>query len=426
MGKSKRLAGGIKGKPEDFVVEEIMQDGRVLEVGKQFGFSDAGEGEFCHFVLQKSGWNTQSALEAVAHLVGAGKKRFSFAGTKDRNAQTVQLASMYEIKPSELAAIANKLGNVKINGAWKAKEKVALGDLAGNRFLIRVSGLGEENAGKKHAAAGSAKKKATAANGFDADSVVKKIHKEIGGIFPNYFGSQRFGSRGNTHVMGRALALGNSRKAVLEYLTFGGEREDERTKKARSELAATHDYKKALADFPTNLKYERLLLSHLAQNPYDYVNALRKLPRGLALMFVHAYQAYLFNLHLSKRIEGKDFDAHEGECFCGINNFGFPGIEEQLTAIKKSGSRFLALKLIGYETLPESMNEYEKNIFELEGIKPSDFRIRCFPEISAKGSYRTALCPLVKFEFKKDTFSFSLPSGAYATSALKEFVEIKQ
>jgi tRNA pseudouridine13 synthase len=395
LGKSKRLTGTIKQSPGDFIVEEIMPDGRVLGVGKQFGFSDEGEGEFSHFVLQKSGWNTQSALEAASHLIGAGKKRFSFAGTKDRNAETVQLASMYAVKPSQLAAIANKLENVKINGAWKAKEKVALGDLAGNRFQIRVSGISK-----------------------NADATVKKIHKEIKGVFPNYFGMQRFGSRGNTHVIGRALALGNARKAVLEYLTFGGEREDAQARKARAELAATHDYKKALAEFPSSLKYERMLLAHLAQNPYDYVNALRRLPRGLALMFVHAYQSYLFNLHLSRRVETGDFKAGNGEYFCGIGALGFPGLD------KKEKSGYLAMKLIGYETLPENLSRYEKNILEIEGIAPSDFRIRCFPEISAKGSYRTALCPLVDFKFKKDTFGFSLPSGAYATSALEEFVSL--
>ncbi|MBI4399182.1 tRNA pseudouridine(13) synthase TruD, partial [Candidatus Micrarchaeota archaeon] len=243
---------------------------------------------------------------------------------------------------------------------------------------------------------------------------------ELNGVTPNYFGEQRFGSvRKNTHLVGREILVGNFKGAVLNYLTFTNNEENEDAVIARKELASDLDYSKALKDFPRHLKYEKIILNHLAKNPNDFVNSLRKLPRGLLLMFVHAYQSYIFNVLLSKRISTGNLKPEEGEYTCALNDYGFPDLE------KKTKKGFLVGKLIGYES---SLNEVEKELFEKEAIDKEMFKIKSLPEISSKGSFRTLLTPLKDFNYKVDEeliLSFSLQAGSYATVVLREFIDLK-
>lgn len=371
-----------------------MLDGTVLEKEKRV--ERTGEaGDFSHFVLQKIGWNTTQALDAVADKLGVSRKRFSYAGTKDRQATSVQLCSAWSVLPEKLLEVRVK--DLQVLGSWGAKEKVSMGDLAGNRFTVNVSGLGK-----------------------CADKNVKEIYAELGGVFPNYFGGQRFGSlRQHSHVIGELILRNELKKAVFVYLAQTSKNEPAEATKAREQLAQDNDCTAALSYFPRNLKYERTLLGHLTQNPRDYAGALRKLPRSLLLLFVHAYQAHLFNKLLSKKIKEKTLDELlEGEYYCAADSLGFPDLT------KRAEAGFPVGRVIGYET---KLNEEEKKLLEDEGINASDFRLRALPEISCKGTPRALLAPLVGFSFKQKkkegAFSFSLPSGCYATVALAEFLE---
>jgi tRNA pseudouridine13 synthase len=253
-------------------------------------------------------------------------------------------------------------------------------------------------------------------------------------LFPNYFGEQRFGSiRKNTHLVGKAIISGNFKEAVLGYLTYIDEGEETEGKEARKKLAAEGDFKRALEYFPGYLGYELTLLNYLSSYPTDYVNAMRKLPRGLSLMFVHAYQSYLFNKALNMRISERGTSTAAGDLVCGMDSFGFPDtanaervvdVSESEKKIEK-GELFPASEIVGYET--KEVGSYEQQIMEEEGIKKEDFLIHSFPEISSKGSRRCSFAPLKNFRFSQEDavgrFTFSLQGGAYATSAMREFVD---
>ncbi len=62
------------------------------------------------------------------------------------------------------------------------------------------------------------------------------------------------------------------------------------------------DLEAAMREFPRTLTFERMLIGWLLRNPGDWSGAIRTLPPNLQMMFVHAYQSYLFNLILSERI----------------------------------------------------------------------------------------------------------------------------
>lgn len=411
--RAKSIKGEIRRNADDFAVEEIMPDGTVLELDKPIERPDSGTG-FAHFVLQKNDWSTPDAAREIAKRLKISGKRINYAGTKDKRAVTTQLMSAFGVKKEEILDL--KIKDMKILGAWESDKKIDLGALLGNRFRIRVFG------------------------GID-EKTINEIYSELDGKFPNYFGPQRFGAnRGNTHKIGEMIARSDLRGAVEAFLTDCEGEENAEAIAARKQLKEEGDYGKALQYFPKHLKFERMVLQHLAEHQYDFANALRKLPRQILLLFVHAFQSHLFNIMLSERIAGGNLELEEGEYFCG-EKYGFPDLETKLETGSQmskglceesfdlskdenrkleTGMGWLVGKIIGYET---GLNEREKEILERFEIRKEDFRIRPLPEINSKGTFRTLLAPMKDFQYRDGVFAFSLPSGSYATSALREFIK---
>ncbi|MGB9719627.1 MAG: tRNA pseudouridine(13) synthase TruD [Candidatus Anstonellales archaeon] len=386
LSKTTGIDGKIKSFPEDFIVEEILPNGTVLEIDKEVHFPDNTE-KFLHFVLQKRNWTTERAIRVVASELKISHKRFNYAGNKDRIAVTTQRVSAFALKKENLLF---KIPGIKINGAWYENEKIKLGSLLGNRFKIKIrNAKNTKNIGK--------------------------IYSELKGKFPNYFGGQRFGSnRRNTYKIGLAILKNRFDEAASIFLTDVEGEENEKAREARTRLKEEQNFSKALWYFPKHLHLEKKLLEHLAVHPNDFVNAFRKIPRFTLLLFVHAFQSHLFNLELSERIESKDLEAKENEYYCGENFYGFPDVE------KKQEKGWLVMNVVGYES---ELNEYEEGLLNRFGLEKSDFKLRSFPELSSKGSRRTAFAPFKDFSFSGSTFCFSLPKGSYATSALREFLK---
>jgi len=364
-------AGGtLKQSPESFVVEELMPDGKVLAIGEQVSFPLSPETKFTHFVLQKREWGTLDALRAIGKQLGCGIKRFSYAGMKDRNALTTQLCGVYSISPERILSV--KVKDISINGAWYAEDKVRMGQLGGNRFTIAVEGM-KENMGERIA------------------SILSDLNKK----FPNYFGEQRFGMRGNTHEIGACIAKGDFENAALKYLCDSGNEENEPAKNARARLKAEMDFAEAAKYFPQHLRYERLIISHLAQHPSDFAGALRRLPRGLTLIFIHALQAHIFNAALSERISKKEITRN--------------------TPTTEMGN------LVGYESKPTGR---EQELLGSLSLTPENFKLPRMPELGSKGTTRQLLAELKDFSFD-GKFHFTLGPGSYATAAMREFLDAK-
>ncbi len=387
LSKSPGTGGSLKNAPDDFVVEEILEDGTVLELGRPFSRPDES-GRFVHFALQKRGWSTTSALSEIAKRLGMGQRNFNAAGMKDKTSISTQLASA-EGAPKD-ALLALDVKDIKILGAWSAKGRVKLGALMGNRFTIRALGLADDSGGR-----------------------VGRIATELNGRFPNYFGEQRFGSaRKNTHKIGEKLLQGRFEDAVRTFLCGNEGEGNALAMEARKELAATGDYAAALKTFPRHLRLERSMLAHLAARPDDHTGALRRLPRNILLLFIHAFQSHLFNLLLSERI-AEGLELEKGEYYCG-ETLGFPNIS------RAEAEGWITTKLIGYNT---PVNGREQAMLDRLGMARDAFRMRAMPEIASKGTHRTLLAPMKDFNFQKDTFRFALPAGAYATVALREFMK---
>ncbi len=397
-------------QPEEFIVEEICLDGAVLEMGEKVEKTGVENGKFCHFIMEKRLWNTAQALNAIASRLHIGRKRFNAAGAKDRNAVTVQLVSVFVGKPEHI--LGAKVKDVKINGAWLADEKLELGDLLGNRFTLTLT---EKNCGKQ----------------VTAEEIEQNAAQD-GGAFPNLFGSQRFGSlRMNSHLVGKLLLQENWRDACLNFLTYTDEMERNREAvEARTRLANELDFKAALSYYPSHLKFERTLLGHLSQHSNDFVGALRKLPRHTLLLFLHAYQSYLFNKLLEKKVEQKTlFEINKGDSYClAEEKFGFPDISTAKIADinmpkdVENGKVYPLANLIGRDT---RLTVDEKQLLEEEGIEQSKFNIKGMPELTSKGAQRPVFVRFSGFEvLQKEPLKvqFALPSGSYATVALSALI----
>ena len=86
------------------------------------------------------------------------------------------------------------------------------------------------------------------------------------------------------------------------YVGNPNEDENEEAQEARRLLQETRDFEEALRTFPPKLTFERTVIGYLVRNPGDYVGAIRVLPGNLQMMFVHAYQSFMFNRILSERM----------------------------------------------------------------------------------------------------------------------------
>ncbi|MCL5239442.1 MAG: tRNA pseudouridine(13) synthase TruD [Candidatus Marsarchaeota archaeon] len=398
LSKQPGTGGSVKKSPEDFLVKEITSSGSILQPGTHYdaaslGLEEAKEGKHITFVLQKRDWNTIDALLAIAKKMGHGRKSVAYAGSKDKKSVSVQLASVFHTTDFDMGSI--RVSGLSINGQWRS-DGIELGEELGNAFEVRLSDV---------------------AHPENADAIIG----ELNGRMPNYFGQQRFGDRGNNADIGAAILEGDFESAMLEYLTSSSNERNERVSQARSRLKETLDFASALNDFPRYLRGERKVLYYLSRYPGNYANALRLLPRGIALMFVHAVQSRIFNEELEQRIRSGDFSS----AVCAASDFyGFPDVEKR----DREGAFPLGV-LVGYESKDEELGEYVTASMERMQLTKEAFAIKSMPELAMKGSYRALVSPVKDLTSNSSEsgmrLSFSLPKGAYATVLLDEFTKNK-
>lgn len=420
--------GGIlRSSSEDFVVEEVYED-----------LSYEG-GRYLVLEVEKKDWDTHHLIREMSKQLRISQKRFGWAGTKDKRAVTSQRISIMNLDESQLQRIT--LPDLKMKVLGRTNRSVGLGDLLGNRFKIKIREL---SCCADRSSDCSAKRSADcdADPGTSPKESIARITKEIQehkGV-PNYFGVQRFGeTRPVTHKVGEALVKGNAEEAVFTYLAMPFPGELDRTRVARQKLWENKDVAAALKSFPDYLHYELAMLNYLVSHPGDYAGSFGVLSPNLRRLFVHAYQSYLFNKILSRRLAfGLSLDrAAEGDVVCFARN-DLPDLGklqavtgDNLDAVNKlieRGRAYLTLPLIGFEsTLAKGAEgEIERAVLQEENVVPEDFRIPANPDLGSRGARRTAILkvsPQVSIEEDVAELEFFLPAGSYATVVLREYMK---
>jgi tRNA pseudouridine13 synthase len=431
------IGGVIRESVEDFVVEEVLVDGskatiKPLESHTELRVLGSSPTQNTHLlcVLVKRNWDTFMAMRTVAKHLGIPSSRIHFAGIKDAKAVTAQHVTIEEATAEEAQKVSMR--DIELRPVGYLRHPISSYYLLGNSFRITISQIGHDEAAIRQQIAETTNQLA-----------------QIGGA-PNFYGHQRFGTtRPITHQVGKALVQGNIQQAVMLFLAEPFREEHPESQQARKQLRETQDFKKALGEFPNQLRYERFMLRRLVEKPDDFVGAFRTLPPRLRVLFVQACQSYLFNKSLSMRItNGLPLSrVVAGDFAVGVERSGLPAVAmfktataENLADINKAiekGKTRPALPLIGFrQRLSQGVQgEIEKQIIEQENIKPDDFKIQALPEASSKGELRTTTTPINGLTLetvsthpsdaskRKVTLSFMLQRGSYATVVLREIMK---
>ncbi len=403
------IGGKLRKTPEDFVVDEIS----VLPPASQ-------DGRFVIAKVWHRNWEANRLVRRLGSNLRVGRSKVGFAGTKDGRSIATQLMS-FDAPIEAVRSLA--IPDVKILDAYLARRMITIGDLIGNRFQIRVADVDTNR---------------------DLRGICQAVRSRLdeAGGFPNFFGVQRFGSvRPITHLIGKDLIRGDFEGAVMRYVANPMEEEDSEVNDARRTLEQTRDFERALREFPKKLTFERTMIEYLRDKQGDYLGALRALPKNLLMMFVHAYQSYLFNRILSERIRRNISISEpvEGDLVLPLNKMSLPDHDNPIAVSKdnldkairnaREGKAFVSGLLYGTDSTFASgpMGEIERHIIESEKIDRLDFQIVGLREASSKGTRRELLaqCKDLMIDLGKGgiTFSFVLNKGCYATSLLREFMK---
>jgi tRNA pseudouridine13 synthase len=172
--------GRLRDTPEDFRVEEVP------------AYTPSGTGDHVFAWIEKRDVPTPTAAGALADALGVRVKDVGWAGMKDKRAVTRQWLSFPPpVTPEQVLALATTIEGVSVLEARRHGNKLKTGHLRGNRFTLRVGGLG---------AGGATVAAARASN------ILRVLAEPPGAL--NWFGEQRFGRAGDNAARGRALLAG--------------------------------------------------------------------------------------------------------------------------------------------------------------------------------------------------------------------------
>lgn len=274
-----------------------------------------GGGDYLHFTLYKENKDTMDAVNTIARLIKIKASNFGFAGTKDRRAGTVQRISVYRQKPSNLIWLNTRIPNVKVGDFAYSKEPLQLGQHGGNEFVITLKNclpLAGDNCSL-------AQRMKMIQQAVECGLAYLKHNGYI-----NYYGLQRFGTYSiGTHLLGMKILKGNyegfiddilhvDEDLVKEVLSgapqvYGvgkdsqGSRDDHNRARAITAWKTTKNASKALEFLPKRFSSESAIIRHLGKNPKDFTGAVLSITRGMRMMYVHAYQSYVWNFVATRR-----------------------------------------------------------------------------------------------------------------------------
>jgi tRNA pseudouridine13 synthase len=277
-------------------------------------FGELG-GEYLHFTLYKENKDTMDAVNTIARLLKIKASNFGFAGTKDRRAGTVQRISVYRQKASNLIWLNTRIPNVKVGDFAYSKEPLQLGQHGGNEFVITLKNcqpLGGDNCSLPQ-------RMKMIQQAVECGLAYLKHHGYI-----NYYGLQRFGTYTiGTHLLGMKILKGDYEGFIEDILhvdddllkevlsntphhygpgkDFQNSRDDHNRARGITTWKATKNAEKALEFLPKRFSSETAIIRHLGKNPKDFTGAVLSITRGMRMMYVHAYQSYVWNFVATRR-----------------------------------------------------------------------------------------------------------------------------
>jgi tRNA pseudouridine13 synthase len=382
------LGGRIRTRPEDFLVEEIPL------------LAPTGEGEHVIAQVEKRGISTLDALLFLSKALKVSERQIGYAGLKDARALTRQYVSLPRVALERVEGLRGP--RFRVLSAARHPHGLKIGHLKGNRFTIRIRG-----ADLARVEAARAALEALARSGM-----------------PNPYGGQRFGTKGDAHLLGRAILEQDHAGFVDRLLGQPSDLEqDEHARAARAAWAAGRP-EQALGLWPARRRSERRVLSELlrTRNPRAALEALGPHPRRI---WVSAWQSWLFNQVLARRQAQGTWDRLLPGDVAWLHASG-------ATYVAQAGARdeVRAAGLIASATAPlpgydlvlaaGTPGALEREVLQHEGCDPEAFRA---DHARMRGSRRPLRVPVREASLEVEgpgtvTVRFVLPPGSFATVLL--------
>lgn len=383
--------GTIKEYPEDFLVEEMPS------------YLPCGSGEHCYLTIEKQGITTLEAISRIAKKLKVSDRDIGYAGMKDAVGVTRQTLSVQWLTPEK--ALALELEGVKVVSAQRHSNKLKVGHLKGNRFRVVIRGVSG-----------------------DAAQLVPSVLDILGrrGV-PNYFGYQRYGAHGNSHLIGAAM-LRRDWQGCVDHLI--GEPDSVRDEEWSAAIRAYQEGRQAeaLKIFPRHCRSERDVLQRLAVRPGEYEKAFAVIHPRMKKLYLSAVQSFLFDQVVARRIEHVD-ELLPGDLACKhVNGACFmvedAAVEQGRVAafeISASGPMF-GCKM----KRPEgAVLELEREILMRAGLELPMFDLS--GGLRMEGERRPLRVPVgdLSWSVSGDTVTveFALPKGSYATALVREITK---
>jgi len=261
--------GEIKHTPEDFYVEEIP------------AYMPCGSGEHLYLWVEKRNCSTMQVVEQLSQHLKIKAGAIGYAGLKDKRATTRQWLSVYGGDVAALKAL--DLGpDIQILDIQKHTNKLRLGHLRGNRFRINIHGI----------------EPSSYTRALDIIHVLQ--HTGI----PNFFGPQRYGVRGNNHIIGRAILRADFEAALQEIIGAPATITNQHWHDAAVAFQAG-DLEQAIRVMPRRMRDERRLLQAL-RGGASAKKAVLSMNKNILRLYLSAYQSEVFDRQVQMRLDSLD------------------------------------------------------------------------------------------------------------------------
>jgi len=385
--------GVLRAGPEDFRVDEVPL------------YPPSGEGEHVMFRVWKRGIATFEAVRRIAQALGRPERDIAYAGLKDARAVTTQWMTVVGETTERVQELA--IPSLSVLEAHRHRNKLRLGHLRGNRFRIVVRD----------------------APGWEsrAPAVLDRLVRRGA---PNYFGEQRFGVRLNSWWCGEAILRRDPAAFVARLLGGPSDLEgDPRVREARS-LYDEGRIQEAYDAMPVRHRAEKKAL-HALLRFGDPERALFSIPLRMRQMFVSAFQSYLFNIVVERRLD--EIDRIRTGDLAYLHRNGAVFLVEDATEAEPRCRAFEispSAPIFGTQVplAEDEPGELERAVLADTGLTAADFQLD--GGLRAKGQRRAMRIPLRNVSLGAEgeagdcyRVEFMLPSGCFATSVLRELMK---
>ncbi|MDY0292263.1 MAG: tRNA pseudouridine(13) synthase TruD [Desulfuromonadaceae bacterium] len=384
--------GEIKHTPEDFYVEEIP------------AYLPSGSGDHLYLWVEKRNCSTMHVVQQLIQRLKIKNRDIGYAGLKDNRATTRQWFSVDGSDEATLHAL--ELGpDIQILKIQRHTNKLRLGHLHGNRFKIKIRGV------------------EPTASARALDIIHALQHTGI----PNFFGPQRYGSRGNNHIIGKAILRADFDAALHEIIGDPATITNQHWHAAA--VAFKHgDLEQAIRVMPRRMRDERRLLQAL-RGGASAKKAVLSINKNILRLYLSAYQSEVFDRQVQMRLDSLDvllpgdiaYIHASGACFRVEDPQQEQKRADQLdispTGLLPGKKAMLAQGQTGI---------LEAALLDKEGLTDAQYGALNGLQLSAERRPLRVHAPGLNCTAPEDgslQVEFALPAGSYATSLIREIVK---